>query len=161
MASQDYFLKIKGIQGESHDKTHKDEIQVTSWGWGATNSGTMGHGGGGGAGKVSMQDFHFTMTVNKATPKLILAMSNGEHIGECLLTCRKAGKEQQEFLKIKFTDVLISSYQTGGSAGEMEGSESCSFNFTVVDYEYREQDKNGNLLGPVKFRWNVKETSGN
>lgn len=160
MAAVDYFLKIKDIPGESQDAKHKDEIDILSWSWGASNAGTMAHGGGGGAGKVSMQDFHFTMRVNKATPKLILAMSNGTHIPECLLTLRKAGKEQQEFLKIRFTDVLISNYQTGGSGGEMEGTESCAFNYAQIDYEYRAQKKDGTLDGPVPFKWNVKTNVG-
>jgi type VI secretion system secreted protein Hcp len=160
MAAVDYFLKIEGIPGESQDAKHKDSIDVLSWSWGASNSGSMAYGGGGGAGKVSMQDFHFTMRVNKATPKLILAMSNGSHIPSCTLTLRKAGKEQQEFLKIKFTDVLISSYQTGGSGGEMEGSESCAFNYSKIEYEYKPQKKDGTLDGPVAFNWSVKTNTG-
>ena len=99
MAAVDYFLKIDGIEGEAQDKTHKNEIQLASWSWGETNTGSMGAGGGGGSGKVAMQDFHFVMGVNKATPKLVLACATGEHIKSAILVCRKAGKEQQEFLK--------------------------------------------------------------
>ncbi len=66
----DYFLKIDGIPGESKDHKHKDEIDILSWSWGESQTGTMRTGGGGGAGKVNMQDFHFVMKVNKATPKL-------------------------------------------------------------------------------------------
>src|SRR5262245_38880290 len=113
MAAVDYFLKIKGIDGESADGKHKGEIDVESWSWGETQSGTGQFGGGSGAGKVQMQDFHFVMKMNKATPKLMLACASGEHIADALLTCRKAGKDQQEFLKIKFTDLLVSSYQSG------------------------------------------------
>src|SRR5688500_16372886 len=101
MAVVDYFLKVDSIEGESTDDKHKNEIDVESWSWGETNSGTHATGGGGGAGKVSMQDFNFTMRVCKATPKLMLACANGQHIKEATLTCRKAGTEQQEYLKIK------------------------------------------------------------
>ena len=87
----DYFLKIKGIEGESFDAKHKNEIDVLSWSWGETQSGSHAAGGGGGAGKVSMQDFSFVMKVNKASPKLLLACANGEHIPEATLVCRKAG----------------------------------------------------------------------
>ena len=118
----DYFLKIDGIPGESQDSKHKDEIQLESWSWGESQSGTMAYGGGGGAGKVDMQDFHFVMTVNKATPKLILACASGEHIKKAVLTCRKAGKTQQEFLIYNFSDVLVSSYQTGGGRGDVGSS---------------------------------------
>ena len=114
MAAVDYFLKIDGIQGESKADKHKDEIDIQSFSWGATQSGTFAVGGGGGAGKVSMQDFHFTMPDNKASPALFLACAQGDHIKSAILTCRKAGKEQQEFLKVTMSDILVSSFQTGG-----------------------------------------------
>src|SRR5712691_1971915 len=100
MAAVDYFLKIDGIEGESQDSKHKGEIDLESFSWGETQSGTHAAGGGGGAGKVSMQDFHFVMRVNKASPKLLQACAGGQHIPKAILTCRKAGKDQQEFLKI-------------------------------------------------------------
>ncbi|MDP3001278.1 MAG: type VI secretion system tube protein Hcp, partial [Bryobacterales bacterium] len=106
----DYFLKIKGIEGESKDHKHANEIDLLSFSWGETQTGTHAGGGGGGGGKVSMQDFHFVMKTNKASPKLLLACATGDHIGEATLTCRKAGKDQQVFLKYKFSDLLVSSY---------------------------------------------------
>ena len=53
MAS-DYLLKLEGIKGESLDAKHKDEIEIESFSWGATQPGTFASGGGG-AGKVSFQ----------------------------------------------------------------------------------------------------------
>ena len=105
MAAVDYFLKIDGIQGESRDDRHKDEIDIESFSWGETQSGTFAVGGGGGAGKVSMQDFHFTMPVNKASPALFLACAQGDHIKNAILTCRKAGRDQREFMKVTMNDV--------------------------------------------------------
>src|SRR5688500_13068006 len=113
----DYFLKIEGIEGEATDKTHKVEIEVLSLSWGESQFGHAALGAGGGAGKVSMQDFSFTMPVSVASSKLFLACANGKHLPSALLTCRKAGETQQEYLKIKMTDLLVSSYQTGGSEG--------------------------------------------
>lgn len=49
------FLKIGAIKGESTNKTHKEEIEILSWSWGASQMGGMGAhagGGGGGVGKV-------------------------------------------------------------------------------------------------------------
>lgn len=152
----DFFLKIDGIKGESKDSKHKDEIQLESWSWGETNTGSHSAGGGGGAGKVSMQDFHFTMSLNTATPKLFLACATGEHIKEALLTCRKAGGEQQEYLKIKFTDLLVSSYQTGGSGGGDIPTEQISLNFTKIEYEYAPQDEKGKLGAGVKAGYDLK-----
>jgi type VI secretion system secreted protein Hcp len=150
----DYFLKIDGIEGESHDSKHKDEIDLLSYSFGASQMGTHSTGGGGGAGKVSMQDFHFTMHINKATPKLLLACASGEHIKKAVLTCRKAGKEQQEFLKVTFTDLLVSSYNTGGSSDIP--MEQISLNFAKIEFEYKEQKPDGTLGGAVKAGYDLK-----
>jgi type VI secretion system secreted protein Hcp len=158
MAAVDYFLKLDGIEGESQDSKHKGEIDIESWSWGETQSGTHAVGGGGGAGKVVMQDFHFVMKVNKSSPKLILACANGQHIKDATLIYRKAGKEQQEFLKIKFSDLLVSSYQTGGSSGsDVVPTEQISLNFAKIEYEYKEQKADGSLGGAVKAGYDLKQ----
>jgi type VI secretion system secreted protein Hcp len=156
----DYFLKIDGIPGESTDSKHKNEIDLLSWSWGESNSGSHAYGGGGGAGKVSINDFSFTMNVNKASPKLFLSCANGSHIKEALLVCRKAGKDQQEYLKIKFTDLLISSFQTGGSSGDVVPVESITFNFDKIEFSYAPQKKEGGLDSPVVHNWSQKENKG-
>lgn len=156
----DYFLKIDSIPGESTDKAHGKEIDLQSWSWGESNSGKHDSGGGGGAGKVAMQDFHFTMKVNKSSPKLFLACATGQHIKEALLTCRKAGKEQQEYLKIKFSDLLVSSYQTGGSGGAEVPVEQISFNFAKIEVSYAPQKPDGKLDSPVVHNYSVKTNTG-
>jgi type VI secretion system secreted protein Hcp len=157
MAAVDYFLKFDGIDGESADSKHKNEIDLESFSWGATQSGTFAFGGGGGAGKVQMQDFHFVMKVNKASPKLFLACSTGEHIKKAVLTCRKAGKEQHEYLKFVFTDVLVSSYQTGGSAGDVIPIDQISLNYGKIELEYKEQKPDGTLGGAIKAGYDLKQ----
>src|SRR5262245_52550143 len=133
MALVDYFLKVDGIPGESGDSKHKDEIQVLSFSFGESQAGTMAFGSGGGAGKVQMQDFHFMMNVNKASPKLFLACANGEHIGNAVLTARKAGKVQEDYVKVTFTDVLVSNFQTNGdSHGNSLPVDSISLNFAKI-----------------------------
>jgi type VI secretion system secreted protein Hcp len=160
MAIVDYFLKIDGIEGESGDKTHKNEIQLESWSFGETNAGTAHVGMGMGAGKVQMGDFHFVMRSNKASPKLFLACADGEHIKKAVLTCRKAGKDQQEYLKWTFSDLLVSSYQTGGSASsDVVPLDQISINFTEAQVDYKEQKADGTLGGAVTTKYNVKTQS--
>ena len=153
----DYFLEIDGVKGESPDKAHKDKIQLESWSWGESQSGSSAAGGGGGAGKVSMQDFNFVMQVNKASPILFIACANGKHISKATLICRKAGDKQQEYLKIHFEDLLISSYQTAGSAGQEIPVDSISFNFAKIKFEYAPQDAKGGLGTPIIHGWDLKQ----
>ena len=158
MAAADFFLKIAGVDGESTDSKHKGECELESWSFGGTQAGTGHSGGGGGAGKFAAQDFHFTMKVSKASPKLFQACATGEHLTDATLVARKAGKEQQEYLKIKLSDVLVSSYQQGGAAGSnIVPVDQVSFNFAKIEIEYKEQTKDGSLGGAVKGGYDLKE----
>jgi type VI secretion system secreted protein Hcp len=158
MAAVDYFLKIDGIPGESGDAKHKDEIQILSFSFGESQSGTMAFGGGGGAGKVQMQDFHFMMNVNKASPKLFLACANGQHIKSAFLTARKAGKDQQDYLKVSFSDLLVSSFQTNGDAhANSLPVDSISLNFAIIEVEYKIQNVDGSLGASTKVKYDLKQ----
>ena len=157
MAQVDYFLKFDGIKGESADAKHKDEIDIESWSWGETNAGAASHGGGGGAGKVSLQDFHFVMRLNRGSVSLMKACATGEHIKEATLSARKSGKGQQEFLVFKFTDLLISSYQVGTAGGDDLPVDQVSFNFARIDYEVRAQNPDGSPAAPVTGGWDVRQ----
>ncbi len=154
MAAVDYFIKFDGIKGESADVKHKDEIDVESWSWGETNAG--GTGSGGGAGKVAMQDFHFVMRLNRASPVLMKACATGQHIKTATLSARKAGKGQQEYLTFKFRDVLVSSFQTTGGVEMPVPSDSVSFNFAKVEVEYKPEKSDGSLGAAVDFRYDLK-----
>ncbi|HEX6278708.1 MAG TPA: type VI secretion system tube protein Hcp [Pyrinomonadaceae bacterium] len=151
----DQFLKIDGVPGESKDSKHKDEIDVLSWSWGASQMGTFGAMGGGGAGKVNIQDFSFSMPQSKATPKLLQMCATGEHIKKAVLTVRKAGKEQQEYLKYSFYDLLVSSVQSGGH-NEVT-PDSISLNFAKIEIDYKEQKEDGTLGSSTMFKYDQKQ----
>jgi type VI secretion system secreted protein Hcp len=155
----DYFLKIDGVPGESADAKHKGEIQLESFSWGETNPGGGGVavGGGGGAGKVQMQDLVVTMVVSKASPKLLLGCATGKHYKEAVLTVRKAGKSQQEYLIIKLKDIIVTSYQTGGSAQSDLIVDQASLGFSTIQMDYRPQKADGSLDAAVKAGWDLKQ----
>jgi type VI secretion system secreted protein Hcp len=155
--SGDIFLKLDGIEGESEDEKHKNEIQIETVSWGASNATSFAHGGGGGAGKVQMQDVHFTKAVDKGSPKLYQACETGEHIKSAILTFRKAGKEQQEYLKVTLSDVIISSYsfQDHSKGGDL-AHESISLAYAKIEREYKPQKADGTLGGGIQSGWDVK-----
>ena len=142
MASFDAFLEIEGIKGESKDEKHQDEIVIDSFSFGLGSAAPPGAGGGGGAGKVSMQDFHFTMATTKASPVLMQACATGKHFKTATLSVRKAGERQQDFLVIKMNDVLISSYQLGGAAsGDALPMDQISLNYSKLEFNYTVGDE--------------------
>jgi type VI secretion system secreted protein Hcp len=156
MAAVDYFLKFDGIKGESADAKHKDEVDIESWSWGETMVTSGSPGGGGGAGRVQMQDFHFVMRLNRSSPVLMKACATGQHIKTATLTARKAGQGQQEYLTVKLSDVLVSSFQTGGSEQSAFPIDAVSLNFAKIEVEYKPQNPNGSLGTAVSFRYDLK-----
>ena len=150
---EDYFLKIDGIPGESTDAKHKDEIQLVSFSWGAEQQAAAPAGGGAGAGKPRFHDFRFTMRVNKASPLLFLATVTGQHIKEATLSVRRAGKQQLEYLKIKFGDVLVSSFEDVGAGDTPQ--ETVAFAFRSIDVAYTPQSPAGGAAPPVTAGWDV------
>ena len=134
MAS-DMFLKIAGIDGESSSKKHEGEIQLLSFSWGLSQSSSTG-GTGSGAGKVQVKEFTFVKEIDKSSPKLMEACCTGEHIHDVTLTLSSGaatkGSPPEKYMTIKFNDVVISSYQTGGGTGGSVPMDQVSFSFSEI-----------------------------
>jgi type VI secretion system secreted protein Hcp len=67
----------------------------------------------------------------------------GKHIKDGTLTLRKKTSgdgEPLEYLKIKLTDILVSSVQQAGSGSADRPSESLSLNFSKIELAYQPED---------------------
>jgi type VI secretion system secreted protein Hcp len=151
----DMFIKIGKVGGESKDKSHTGEIDVLAWSWGMSQSGTMHGGGGGGAGKVNVQDLSFTKWLDSSSTELMKACCAGTHIDTAMLVVRKAGDKPLEYLKIKLTNILVSSVSTGGSGGEDKLTENVTLNFEKVNVEYNTQNEKGGVDKPFLVGWDI------
>jgi len=138
----DAFLKIEGIEGESLDDKHKNEIDVISFHWGITNPER---------GRARIEDFQVVKMLDLASPAIFDAVCSGDHIKEVNFALRKAGGDQQDFYKIRMEDVLITGQTpAGNTGGDAIPMEQVSFNFVKVEIEYRQQDPKGGFGGWVK-----------
>ncbi len=95
------------------------------------------------------------MKLNKASPLLLLACASGQHIKGAVLTARRAVKAQLEFLVIKLTDVLVTSYGTSGGVSS-EPTDHVAFNFAKIEFDYRAQNPDGSPGPPIVAGWDVK-----
>jgi len=57
------------------------------------------------------------------------------------MTCRKAGGEQQEYLKVTMSEVIISSIHESGSEGSSLPSEQIALNFSKIEIESNHKTK--------------------
>lgn len=159
MAS-DMFLKIDGVPGESQDAKHKDEIDVLSWNAGVSLPVQLDMHKGQGlapAGRCNFQDFSFTMQASKASPVLMLKCATGEHIPKAVLSARKAGTTQEDYYVHTFTDLLVTSFTTGGAGGgDNTIVEHITMAFSKYEVEFKPQDAKGKLGSPVKTGYDLK-----
>ena len=156
----DMFLMVKGashgvIKGESQDTQHKDEIEILSWSWGMQGKASVG--GGGATGKAAMHELKITKRVDAASTALMLALRTNEPITKAVLTLRKAGKSQLEYMKVTIEQGRVMSLTIDG--GDTHGSEPggavelerVSFSFNKISVEYVPQGKDGLPRGGMKF----------
>ena len=160
MAQEDYFLKIDGIDGESQDDKHKNEIHVSSFSFGVTNAGTGGSNLGSGGGRSNMQDMHFTKVVDQASPNLFIACATGKHFDTATVTVRRAGENPQEYLTYELSEVFVSSISTSGHEGGGIAQESCSLNFSKVKITYTPQNPDGSPGAANPKTFDVKANKG-
>jgi type VI secretion system secreted protein Hcp len=155
------FLKIEGppLEGESSHAGHEGEIDVLSWSWGVTQSGTMHTGAGGGAGKANVQDLHITKHVDSASPNLLQWCCSGKQFEKATLICRKASGTDGEhvpYLTVEMEKLIITSVQSGGSDGQDMFSESLTLNFGQYKAKYTPQNDDGTAGSEIEAGWNIR-----
>ena len=124
-----------------------------------TQSGTTHLGSGSGSAKVNIQDIIFSKYVDKSTPAILKHCCNGKHISEGKLTVRKAGGDSQvEYLVVDMNDIIISSYQTGGSQDGLDRvQETIGLNFGKVKSTYTEQTTDGSAGPSSGHGWDIPQ----
>jgi len=152
----DMFLMVKGakhglIKGESQDDQHKGEIDVLSWSWGMQAKPSLG--GGVATGKATINDLRIVKRLDSASTPLMLALRTNEPIQKAVLTLRKAGKSQVEYLKVTIEQGRVTSLtvEGGDTSGSPDVVERVSFSFNKIEVEYVPQGKDGLPQGGMSF----------
>lgn len=156
-----YFLKFDPeIKGESQQDGYAGQIEILSFSWGVSQSGGFSYGSGGTSAAANLQDLSVSFRHGPASPKLMLHCATGKHLTSAVLTCLKsAGDKAEKYLEITLTDVVISSYQTGGSGDDMP-IESMSLNFAEIKEEYFVQKDDGSVVSAGSGQFNQQTKVG-
>jgi len=152
----DMFLLLDDITGETQDSEHKDVgMDILAWSWGSSQSGTTHMGGGSGSGKVNVQDISITKYIDKASTPLLQYLTLGKHIPAGSLIVRKAGGEQEDYVLIEMTDIIVTSLSTGGSGGEDRLTENVTLNFAEYNFTYSLQNTEGAVEAQTPFGYDI------
>ncbi|KVP71334.1 Hcp1 family type VI secretion system effector [Burkholderia ubonensis] len=153
---QDIFLRLAGINGESRDASHRNEIEVITWNWSVSQQSNMHLGSGGGAGKTTVGDMLFEHYIDCASPNLIQYCLLGKHIPEAVLVMRKAGGAPLEYLKIAMEGVLVTQVTATSNCSMAMPREEVRLSFARVRQEYVIQNARGGNGGAVTMGYDIK-----
>jgi type VI secretion system secreted protein Hcp len=163
MPHEDFFLKVdseKGgvIKGESQDHEHKEEIDVIGWSW-ALAAPTSAAGNR--KGKAATQHLVVRKRADSASTALMGAVARNDKLKTAVLTARRAGKGQQNFLKITLRNAFVTSFEVEGAGGSEGGGtvERLKFAFERITVEYVPQGADGQPRGSTTFEesWSAAE----
>jgi type VI secretion system secreted protein Hcp len=163
-ASFDSYLQIDGVPGEATNDKHKDWIEIISLGHEITQSvsSTRGSAGGASSGRSQHGDIAITKYVDKSSPKLYEAVSNGKAFAKAKIELCRAGGSQVVFLAINLEEVMISKVQNNPTLGPSSGAadalptETIHLNYGKIEWVYTQQKrKDGSGGGNVTAKYDV------
>ncbi len=159
MASGDMFLMIEGqksgvVKGESSDSVYPGQIDVMGWSWGMSTSSTIG--GAGAGSRTSLSELRIRKLTDTASTALMSVMRNNELIKKAVLTVRKSGGVQIDYLTVTIQRGRITSFEIAAPSGP-QVSEELSIAFESIEVEYFAQDQRGGRKGGSSFNTEVRE----
>jgi type VI secretion system secreted protein Hcp len=159
MAGFDTYLQIDGIPGEALDDKHKDWIEILSYShiMDQPTSNTRSSAGGAATGRTVHGDFVIEKYLDKASPKLYEAVSNGKHIKKMKLEVCRAGGGQLKYFEVTLEEVLISNITLEKPRdGETVPYERVSLNYGKIEWIYTQQKRqDGSGGGNVTAKYDL------
>jgi len=155
-ANHDIFLKVDTIPGESTDDAHPDEIEVITYSHAIANPSALA---GGSRGSSYHADFTVVKAIDKASPKLAVAVCGGTHISEIVVAVCRAGGDKVQVMEYRMEDVTVSSVRT---VGYVEGIsplplEEVTFKYNRITWIYTQQRRaDGSGGGNVVAGWDLE-----
>jgi type VI secretion system secreted protein Hcp len=154
MAKSDMFLSIDGqktgtVNGGSTEKGFERQIHVSGWSWGMKSPTVMG--GTAARGRRTLSELRIKKAVDTASTALMSILSSNETIKKAVLTIRKAGGVQIDFLTITLERARINAYDVGCDNGP-EFNEEISIVFEKIEITYHAQDEKGGKKGGSTFQ---------
>lgn len=149
------FLKLDGIEGESTDGAHTNEIKLGSCSFTAFNSSTYNNASKTvSKGQATMGDISFSKEVDKTSVSLFKACASGKVIPKGVISFQSnVGDDKKiDFLKYELDNVVINSYNFSASS---MADESGSMTYAKIKQTYDQRDEKGTSKGKVEGFFDV------
>jgi type VI secretion system secreted protein Hcp len=153
------FMQIDDIQGESIDNDYSNQIEITGWNWGASNTGSASSGQGAGTGKVSATDLTYTANVDRSIPTVLSYLCAGKHFNTATLTiCKAGGGKSLPYLTITLTTGVVSNVTFSGTPSQEVQTVTVSLHFAQVNVTYTPQNNDGSAGASVSAGYNIPQS---
>jgi type VI secretion system Hcp family effector len=151
--SADIFLAIDGIQGDSTDARHKNQIAIESFAFLAKRPTTS-------ASRVRFNGLRLDKVYDVSSPKLFAAATSGRHLKSATVTFSTSSDASgTDVLTYKLSDVTLTSYEQGGANPDQKplGSLEEEIGLTAARVSVTEKtfNANGNPGPAVTASWQV------
>jgi type VI secretion system secreted protein Hcp len=159
--SADIFLAIDGIQGDSTDARHKNQIAIESFAFLAKRPTTSSSRG---ATSVRFNGLRLDKVYDVSSPKLFAAATSGRRLKSATVTfSTSTDPSGTDVLTYKLTDVTLTSYGQGGTNPDDKalGSLEEEIGLTAARVSVTEKtfNANGNPGPAVTASWQVPKAS--
>lgn len=149
------FMKLDGIEGESTDENHENEIKLTSFSFTAFNSSSYNNASKTvSKGQANMGDISGTKEVDKTSVTLFAACAAGKVIknGKISFQSNVGDDKKIDFLVYELENVVVNSYSFSASS---MADESFSLTYAKIKQIYDQRDEEGNSKGQVQGFFDV------
>ncbi len=153
-----YFLKVDNVNGESVASGFEQQIELSSWSFGASSPADVG-GGGLAAGTPSCSDFSCSFDLDSSSYQALKCLYQGTHIGTATFSGVKVGGAgtPYTYVIITMTNCFITSYSTGGAGDGVPGA-SMSVAYAQIEFDYYTQDtSSGQVTQAGNATYNVPQ----
>jgi type VI secretion system secreted protein Hcp len=158
----DNYLKMEGIDGESTAPGHEGSMEIMSFSVGVSMTTTdRSTSGSPTSGAPHPSDVSVAKTVDSASPLLYSAACKGQPFKEVTISVNRTDGAggQVEYLQVKMTDVVISSFSQGGSTGGGLPLDTFSLNYGSITFTYTKTSGSdpsgqGNVTGGWDYETN-------
>lgn len=134
------YLKNDVFKGSSTTKNFENQIEITSFSWGAGVAVSNASGGDRTSSEPNVSEITITKQVDKSTENLMKSMLRGESAGKARISFVAASKGTSvAYITLDIEEVIVSSVSM--SSGGDFPVESVSLNFTQFDWSFIGRDE--------------------
>ena len=92
---------------------------------------------------------------DKASPLLAKNAASDKNVARAVLSARKAGEGQKDFLKVTLKKVSISSVTASTAEPDGDPVEAVAMSCRTIEFAHSPQTSKGSLGTPVQFNWDI------